>query len=407
MRILCLQQSSIFETYGGVEYYLHDFLSLATQILGSENVLTLVPERGNPLESIPAPYLIRKVSYPTSPLFRKLQNRIPSSLFSQALNSAQSFKPDILLVGHISLTPLALALSYRLKIPFWTIAYGLEVWGASNPLTEWSFRRSKKIISISQWTKSILVARGFSEKIIEIVHPALQPAFHQAIPKETSQHSQAPLKLLTVSRLDPHEQYKGHDHVLEALSLIKRDFPNEVPFYTIQGRGLDRERLERLVFYHGLGEHVRFLEHLSSREQLEELYKEADLFIMPSRFGCWEGRWRGEGFGIVYVEAAALGIPSVAYNCGGVTDIIENGVNGVLVEPDNVKALAKSILNLQRDRARLRELSLKARERALDCFSVECIQNQIATVLSSGQSISEIGPDTNPIDVSHIVDSLP
>lgn len=406
MRILCLQQSSIFENYGGIEYYLHDFLTLTSQILGSESVLSLIPQRQPNFESASTTYQVRPVPYPGSSLLKKVENRIPTLLFTSAIESAQTFKPDIILVGHVSLAPLAQALSLRLKIPFWTIAYGLEVWGSAGFITDWAFRKSQKIISISHWTKNILVARGFPASSIEIVHPALQPVFHQKTPKPFSLEAEKPLKLLTVSRLDPHEQYKGHDHVLEAMSKIKKEKPDVLPNYTIQGRGLDKERLERLVFFHGLQDHVRFLDKLSTREELENLYRECDLFVMPSRFGCWNGRWRGEGFGIVYVEAAALGIPSVAYNCGGVTDIIESGMNGILVEPDNVKALADTFIQLHQDRVQLKTLGLKARETALRNFSQETIRTQIAQVLASGQSIPEVRPNANPVDVSDVLDSL-
>ena len=406
MRILCLQQSSIFEKYGGIEYYLHDFLSLTSEILGKDSVLSLIPKRQTVSNFQETPYQFRAVPYPGSTFFKKLENRIPKALFSAALDSARDFKPDILLVGHVSLAPMAQALSLRLNIPFWTIAYGLEVWGAAGFVTDWAFRKSQKIISISHWTKNILVARDFPESSIEIVHPALQPRFQQVASKDFSLTSQQPLKLLTVSRLDPHEQYKGHDHVLEALSKIQKENPASLPSYTIQGCGADKERLERLVFYHGLQDSVRFLDKVASRDELENLYRESDLFVMPSRFGCWEGRWRGEGFGIVYVEAAAFGIPSLAYQCGGVTDIIESGVNGILVEPDNIKALTEAILTLHQNRAQLEALGRKARERAFQMFSQEAIRAQLSQALLSGQSISEVRPNANPIDVSDIMDSL-
>jgi glycosyltransferase involved in cell wall biosynthesis len=299
-----------------------------------------------------------------------------------------------------------MALSKILGIPYWTIAYGLEVWGGTNLVDEFALRSSQKIISISHWTKNILVARGFRKNIIEIVHPCLQPGFENKSPKTHFTEAKAPLQLLTVSRLDPQERYKGHDHVLSAMGLIKQTRPEALPHYTIQGHGADRTRLEQLVFLGGLQEHVTFLDKLSSREELDELYRSCDVFVMPSRFGCWDGRWRGEGFGIVYVEAGALGIPSIAYDCGGVTDIIQSRKNGILVKPNDIEELSQTLLELYDHRERISDLGRQARETALTRFSRTAIKSEIEKAFGSRQSITEVRPSSNPIDVSHIVDSI-
>jgi len=406
MRVLCLQQSSIFEVYGGIEYYLHDFLTLTSQILGPDSVVTVVPKRSESFKLTRTTYEVVPVEYKNQGILKKLENRLSPSFFRTALNKGRELKPDFILVGHISLAPLGLALSKILGVPYWTMAYGLEVWGGTNLADEFALRGSGKVISISQWTKNMMIARGFSEKKIEIVHPCLQPGFEKKSPKTNFNSEKNPLRLLTVSRLDPHEQYKGHDHVLSAMGLIKQTRPESLPHYTIQGRGADRNRLEQMVFYGGLQDHVTFLDKVSCREELDELYRNCDVFIMPSRFGCWNGRWRGEGFGIVYVEAGALGIPTIAYDCGGVTDIVKSGENGILVKQNDIEGLSQTILNLHDHRERIAELGRKARETALSRFSQTAIQSEIVKALGSSQSISEVRPNPNSIDVSHIVDSI-
>jgi glycosyltransferase involved in cell wall biosynthesis len=190
------------------------------------------------------------------------------------------------------------------------------------------------------------------------------------------------------------------------MGLIKQTRPEALPHYTIQGHGDDRSRLEQLVFLGGLQEHVTFLDKLTSREDLDTLYRQSDVFIMPSRFGCWDGRWRGEGFGIVYVEAGALGIPSIAYDCGGVTDIIQSGKNGILVKPNDIEQLSQTLLELHDHRERISELGRQARETALTRFSRTAIKSEIEKAFGSSQSITEVRPSSNPIDVSHIVDSI-
>lgn len=406
MKILCLQQSSVFETYGGIEYYLHDLLTLTQKLLGPDSVTTLIPKRSDSFNLFDTNYQVITVPFTFPGTFQKIENRLSPKMISQALLLAQKEKPQLIWVGHVSLAPMGYALSKIMRIPFWTMAYGLEVWGGLGLPTEWALRKSEAVLSISHWTKDILIARGFQNSQIHVVHPCLQPGFEAKPTKSYDLSSNTPLKLLTVSRLDASEQYKGQDHVIQALGMIKRTHPHLVPHYTIQGDGNDRERLEQLVFFTGLHDHVTFLGRTDSREQLEQLYRDSDVFVMPSRFGCWEGKWRGEGFGIVYVEAAALGVPSIAYQCGGVTDIIQNEESGFLVEPDNIQRLADLLLDLTHNRTRIQDVGRRAQKHVQQQFSAQSMKRQIANALNSCQGITEIRPSTDSIDVPDVLNTL-
>lgn len=406
MKYLCLQASSVFENYGGIEYYLHDTLTLLADAVGSGAVTTLVPDRGNQFKRTPTSYEVVTVPFSSTGILRKIENRFSRAFFQTALRLAKDKSIDCILVGHVSLAPLAFSLSKVLGIPYWTFAYGVDVWGGLSFPTDWAFRKSHKIISISKWTKDILITRGISADRISIIHPGLSPFYETAAPKVTPPRSTGPLKLLTVSRLDPQEQYKGHDHVISALGLIQKQSPEHLPFYTIQGTGKDRERLEQLVFLGGLSPHVRFLDRVESREDLADLYRQADVFIMPSRFGCWEGKWRGEGFGIVYVEAAALGVPSVAYECGGVMDIITDQVEGILVKPDDIEGLSNTLISLSQNRDLITQMGESARRKALEHFSRKSISQELQLAFGLGQSVLEMGPSANSIDVSQLMDPV-
>lgn len=406
MKILCLQQSSVFEAYGGIEYYLHDLLTLTQKLLGPNSVTTLVPKRNGPFHLVTTDYQVVPVPYTFSGKVQKIENRLSPKMISQALLLAQKEKPQLIWVGHVSLAPMGYALSKIMRIPFWTMAYGLEVWGGLGLPTEWALRKSEAIVSISRWTQDILIARGFQNTQIHVVHPCLQPGFEAKPLKCYDLSSNTPLKLLTISRLDASEQYKGHDHVIQALGILKKSHPHLVPHYTIQGDGNDRERLEQLVFFTGLQEHVKFVGRAENREQLEQLYRNSDVFVMPSRFGCWEGKWRGEGFGIVYAEAAALGVPSIAYQCGGVTDIIQNEITGFLLEPDNIQGLADLLLELTHNRAGIQEVGQRAQKHVQEHFSAQSMKLQIANALNSCQRITEIRPSANSIDVPDVLNPL-
>jgi phosphatidylinositol alpha-1,6-mannosyltransferase len=128
---------------------------------------------------------------------------------------------------------------------------------------------------------------------------------------------------------------------------------------------------------------------VAQRKDFEAVYREADLFVMPSRFGRWDGRWRGEGFGIVYLEAAAFGLASVAYDCGGATDIIRHGENGMLVEPDNIAELARTIESLAKRRSLAEGMGRKAHEMVMRQFTRATIREQLAGALDAFENSSE------------------
>jgi glycosyltransferase involved in cell wall biosynthesis len=137
--------------------------------------------------------------------------------------------------------------------------------------------------------------------------------------------------LLTMGRQSVSDRYKGTDRVIEALPELLREQPDLV--FLIAGDGSDRPRLERLAREHGVTEAVRFVGWVPDRE-LPDLYRLADVFVMPST---------AEGFGIVYLEAAASGVPVVASAAGGAPDALRDGLLGVLVDPEKPENLVRGI----------------------------------------------------------------
>jgi phosphatidyl-myo-inositol dimannoside synthase len=159
--------------------------------------------------------------------------------------------------------------------------------------------------------------------------------------------------LLTIARLVPR---KGIDQVLEALASVRRAVPEVV--YVIAGAGPDRERLVELARREG--ESVRFVGAIE-HDELPLWYSLGDVFVMPSRSDPPDV----EGFGIVYLEAAACERPVVAARAGGVPDAVAEGVSGLLVEPGDVAGLVRALTELLSDPARRADLGRRARERVL------------------------------------------
>lgn len=140
-------------------------------------------------------------------------------------------------------------------------------------------------------------------------------------------------RLLTVSRLS--EPRKNVDRVLHALSQLKdhHDF-----HYVIVGDGHDRPRLERLSSDLRLGQRVRFTGFVN-RAELRDIYAHSDLMVLTSSVT----RDSHEGFGIVYLEAAASGVPSLAARLGGAAEAVAEGSSGIYVEEPTVEAITDAL----------------------------------------------------------------
>jgi phosphatidylinositol alpha-1,6-mannosyltransferase len=166
--------------------------------------------------------------------------------------------------------------------------------------------------------------------------------------------------LLTVGRLSAR---KGIDRVIEALPAVRSRHPDL--HYLIVGEGAYRAHLGRLVAERRLADHVTFAGSVSDGALLEH-YAIADVFVMPHR---QLASGDTEGFGVVFLEANACGVPAVAGTAGGAPDAVQDGVNGLSVDGDDVGAIAQAIMRILEDAAlweRLRAGGL-ARARQADC----------------------------------------
>jgi phosphatidylinositol alpha-1,6-mannosyltransferase len=147
--------------------------------------------------------------------------------------------------------------------------------------------------------------------------------------------------LLTVSRL---VSRKGIDTVLCALPALLEEFP--ALRYRVGGQGPDRENLEALARQLGVSEAVEFLGFIRD-DELPELYRSASIFVMPAREEVEAPSV--EGFGIVYLEASASGLPVVAASSGGAVEAVRHGETGLLIPPDDPAQLNEALGRLLRD----------------------------------------------------------
>jgi phosphatidyl-myo-inositol dimannoside synthase len=188
--------------------------------------------------------------------------------------------------------------------------------------------------------------------------------------------------VLGVSRLVPR---KGFDVLIEAAATLSSRHPDLV--VAVAGVGRDRERLERLVARTGAP--VRLLGRVED-DRLPSLYGAADVFAMLCR-----DRWLGleqEGFGIVFVEAAAAGVPQVAGASGGAAEAVLDGATGVVVaRPDDAGAVAAAIGRLLDDEELRRRLGAEARRRAESFFDYDGLARRLDAGLAAMAGCSSSG----------------
>jgi phosphatidylinositol alpha-1,6-mannosyltransferase len=238
-------------------------------------------------------------------------------------------------------------------IPYFVAAHGTEVFDnfASLPngvrtvltrqLKKSVFREARKVFPVSDYTRQAVLAEGGgSEASVITVNNGVNPTLFRKVPVTAEGRAryqpQGERILLTVTRLYP---YKGVDRMLESLPAISKAVP-EVR-YLVVGEGPDLPRLRDLTARLGLEDRVRFLGRLPLSE-IVELYSLADLFVMLSRHDPPDV----EGFGLVFLEAAACGLPSIGGRSGGIPDAIEEGKSGWLVNPCNTEEVAATIIDV-------------------------------------------------------------
>jgi phosphatidylinositol alpha-1,6-mannosyltransferase len=163
--------------------------------------------------------------------------------------------------------------------------------------------------------------------------------------------------VLVVGRMHASEAYKGHDQLIEAWPAVVGQVPNAN--LVVVGDGSDRPRLEYKARLVAGGGRIRFV-GFAPQALLEACYRTASVFALPSR---------GEGFGLVYLEAMARGLPCIGSRQDAAGDVIVDGATGYLVDHTNTGDLATRIVRLLTDDATRRAMGAAGSRRLATEFS--------------------------------------
>lgn len=280
-------------------------------------------------------------------------------------------RPNVVLSSHIVAGPSAAYLREWLGIPFVQYVYAKEV-GARPALARFAFTRADRIIAISRYARDLGVGAGARASRVALIPPGVDLPVACSL---TRDRSNGPPTILTISRLD--DRYKGHDIMLRALPLVRVEVPDVR--WCVVGDGPLRPMLEERARTMGLGDAVQFLGSVSD-EIRDRMLAESDVFCMVSRLPA--GGFAGEGFGIVYLEANAHGLPVVAGAVGGAIDAVVAGETGLVVDPEDHVAVADALARLLRDPDLARRLARNGRARAETFTWASAAQRVEAELLS-------------------------
>jgi phosphatidylinositol alpha-1,6-mannosyltransferase len=303
-----------------------------------------------------------------------------SGLARRAVSLAGEHRADVVLFGHGLLPLIGGALSAR-GLPYAVITHGWEVWLARTPGVASAMRRgleaAGEVASVSRSTgRAIRRALGLS-RLPTVLYPGVDekrfaPSVDGSEVRERFGLGDRPV-VTCVSRLVAR---KGQDTLIRAIGDVRRLAPGAA--LLLVGDGSSRRDLQVLASAAPPGS-VVFAGEVSD-EDLPAFYAAGDLFAMPCR-----SRWAGlevEGFGIVYLEAAAAGRATLAGRSGGADEAIIDGETGLLVAGREPKAVALAMSGLLTDAARLARFGAVGRARVEAEFTLERRAEALAELLS-------------------------
>ena len=275
------------------------------------------------------------------------------AILKSIIQASRKFS-SIVLAAHPHLAvPASCARRANPALRMIVMSHGIEVWSQLSPLRLHALQQASAVLAPSTYTaRKIADVQSIPEPKIKRVPWPLSPSLlslHRTRAElPLPQEFPCGKVILTVGRWDAAERYKGADLLIKAIAPLRATIP-DVHLVAVGG-GDDLPRLRRIAVEEQVSDRVHFLANLSE-EALAACYANADVFALPST---------GEGFGLVFLEAMAFAKPVVGASAGGTTDLIRDGVNGLLIPCSgaevNVELLAQRLSGLLKDDALRRRL---------------------------------------------------
>jgi glycosyltransferase involved in cell wall biosynthesis len=270
---------------------------------------------------------------------------------------------DLVVCAHVNLLPIARLVT---RDPLLFI-YGIEAWKPlRDPLSNRLVRGVRAVVSISEITSDRFLGWSGYAGPVHILPNSIHAELYGMRPKDEALMTRYRLHgkrvLLTLGRVVAAERYKGFDEVLEVLPDVAKVVDDVV--YVIAGGGNDLPRLSRKAGSLGMSHRVRFTDLVREEEKCD-LYNLADVYVMPSR---------GEGFGFVFLEAMACGVPVIGSRLDGGREALRGGTLGRLVDSTNPAEVGVALLDALAENQR-------GVPEGLDYFSFASFQTRMHAIL--------------------------
>lgn len=286
-------------------------------------------------------------------------------------------KSDVNIFSHIHLSIIAVLirlLNRKTKIIFQL--HGIEVWRDLSYIQKLALRITDQIICVSDYTKSVVLNKysDLSDKII-VLNNSLDPYNESGFNSEYRLNFRKQLGLteddkllISVGRLNSSEGYKGYDKIIEAISSL--EFKN-ISYHIIGKYDQDEyDRVSSLIIQNKLQDKVKLIGYIDD-STLESYFNAADIFVMPSK---------GEGFGIVFIEAMSRGLRVLAGNVDGSVDAVNKFPESKLVNPESISEIKLVLIEMLAENFSNEE-RVKLSKKCIDIFNHKNFSDQIINLL--------------------------
>ncbi|MCB0396423.1 MAG: glycosyltransferase family 4 protein [Flavobacteriales bacterium] len=302
------------------------------------------------------------------------------SYMSETIRAAMS--ADVLILGHVNLAPVAfLARLFRPRLKVVLITHGIEVWQPMSFMGKHVIKHAHRIFAVSRHTiQRLKEIFGVDDNVVRRLPNTLGRHF---ILEDIFEKNETWLRkyglttknkvILTVGRMVSGEAYKGYDKVISVLPAVVEQVPETI--YLLVGKydQKEKERLDQLIIRKGMQGRVIFTGFIPG-DAVADHFRLGDVFAMPSV---------NEGFGIVFIEAMAYGIPVIAGNKDGSVDALDDGRLGTLIDPDDPQALQEALIShLKNDALRTKQAKQQRMQEVNAAFGYATYLDHVKNLIS-------------------------
>jgi phosphatidylinositol alpha-1,6-mannosyltransferase len=291
--------------------------------------------------------------------------------FGLRLAALQAARCDWVLFSHFSLAQVQRFVPRLTRRPYAVFLHDIEGWGPMSSARRRVLAGAFLRIANSNYTAQRVMAAHPDAGPVYACPLALEPRDEEAR-RDGQTRSVPPLgdhAVVVVGRMSSRERYKGHDQLVEAWPLVVGQVPDATLVFV--GTGDDTSRLRERAAALGVG-HSLICPGFVPRAGLEAIYAGAKAFAMPSR---------REGFGLVYLEAMAHGLPCIGSTHDAAGDIIQDGVSGFLVDQADIGALADRVTRLLRDEEQRARMGEQAARHVAAHFTFERFASRLVSLI--------------------------